>query len=439
MTYTHNDSDNTLTSLYKTMQYGPSDLPEIRVAARLTTGSSPDIGGGGNINTGVDAFGRLRVSSPYTLFDSQNRYAVNSKFSFDAVSGGSTLLLQNESTVELSVSDVSGSRVYAESKRVFPYQPGKSLLIYTTFVFAEPKENLRQRVGYFGTQNGIFLEQVGSDVHICKRSFTTGAAVDTAIAQENWNVDKMDGSGPSGIELDLTKAQIFFIDIEWLGVGSVRTGFVINGNYYITHIFNHANHVTSVYMSTACLPVRYEIENTSATTGSSNMKMICSSVISEGGFNPTGAIFSASTGTTAKRLSTAGVFYPVVSIRLNSNRLDAVVQPVQADILSPSVNYYRWEVRFNPTLTGANWQAHENGTVDYDVTATAVTGGITVASGYASSRELTNLGDGDNFALQIGRSLAGVSDVITLCLAATSANADVLAGIGWKETVPSFQ
>ena len=192
-------------------------------------------------------------------------------------------------------------------------------------------------------------------------------------------------------------------------------------------------------MSTACLPVRYEIENTSATTGSSNMKMICSSVISEGGFNPTGAIFSASTGTTAKRLSTAGVFYPVVSIRLNSNRLDAVVQPVQADILSPSVNYYRWEVRFNPTLTGANWQLHENGTVDYDVTATAVTGGITVASGYASSRELTNLGDGDNFALQIGRSLAGVSDVITLCLAATSSNADVLAGVGWKETVPSFQ
>jgi hypothetical protein len=143
---------------------------------------------------------------------------------------------------------------------------------------------------------------------------------------------------------------------------------------------------------------------------------------------------AAGTGTTQKRLSSANTYYPIVSIRLNSSRLDSIVVPRQIDVLSPSVNYYRWVLLENATLTGATWATTSpSGTVDIDLAATAITGGIEIQSGYASSRELTQLSNVDFFQYQIGRTLAGVSDTVTLALAATANNADVLAELGWQE------
>jgi hypothetical protein len=124
-------------------------------------------------------------------------------------------------------------------------------LILNTFVFNEAKTGLRQRVGYFGANNGIFLEQDGTTVNLVKRSYISGSVVDTKVAQASWNGDKLNGTGDSGLTLDLTKSQIFWIDVEWLGVGSVRCGFIINGEYYVAHTFHHANVLDSVYMTTA--------------------------------------------------------------------------------------------------------------------------------------------------------------------------------------------
>jgi hypothetical protein len=427
--YQHPD-DLKLFNLHQTMQYNPLGQPEIRVAARFGAGGDPAVGGGGNINASTDAFGRLRVSSPYTLFDSQNRYRLNDKFSYGASGSGSATYLPNESSVRLSCS--GAGNVIAESKRVFAYQPGKSLLIYNTFVFNQPTAGVTQRVGYFGAQNGIYLELENTTLKIVRRSSTSGSVIDTAVSQSNWNVDKMDGTGPSGLIIDISKAQILFIDIEWLGVGSVRTGFVINGNYYITHVFNHANLLDGVYMTTARLPIRYEI---SSTGPNANMKQICSSVISEGGYNAANVTETAGLGTSTKRLTTLGTYYPMVSIRLNANRLDSIVLPRQVDVLSPTVNYYRWVLVSNATLIGATWAGiSSTGTVDYDIASTGMSGGVEIQSGYISSREMAQLG-ADAFQFQLGRSVAGISDTVTLALSATANNADVLAQIGWEEIV----
>ena len=386
----------------------------------------------------ADAFGRLRVSEPFTLFDTNSRYYDHQQFS-SAINGtGNVTYVEAQSSFQLSVGSSSGDSVIRETMKVFPYQPGKSQLTLLTFCMNTPKTNLRQRVGLFGANDGVFFENDGTFNYMVIRSGSTG--VEERVRQDAWNGDRLTGLGgasnPSGITLYPDRTQIYFADVEWLGVGTVRVGFIINGVYITCHSFNHANQPgnTKVYMTTATLPIRYEITNAGATSGASMMTQICSTVISEGGYNSFGTTQTAGTGTTQKRLTNSGTYYPIVSIRLAPTRLDSIVFPRQIDVLSPSVNYYRWTLLQNPTLTGATWTGTSpTGTVQYDLGATAVTGGIEIQTGYASARELTQLSAVDFFQFQLGRTLAGVSDVVTLAIAATANNADVLAELGWQE------
>jgi hypothetical protein len=423
---------------------GITSLPSIQanvtggnINANVTQGTDPwhvdgnvTITGTSTFTLGTgstDAFGRLRVSEPYTLYDSKSRYYDHNEFSSSTSTGGNVVYNANSSTFELNVSGSNGSSVIRETKRVFPYQPGKSLLVLSTFCMNTPKTNLRQRAGYFTTNNGIYFENDGTYNYLVIRSYSSGALVEDRKRQDAWD-------NPF-LALQVDRTQIFWTDIEWLGVGSVRCGFVVNGAYVLCHTFHHANVAgnTTTYMTTATLPVRYEITNTAGTTGASVMRQICSTVISEGGYNAFTYSETAGRGTSVLRLSSSGTYYPVVSIRLDSTRLDAIVLPRQVDVLSPTVNYYRWKLMLNPTLTGADWAGHSSsGTVEYDIAATAISGGIELQAGYVSSRELSELG-ADAFAFQLGRTLAGVSDIVTLAMAATSNNADVLAQIGWQE------
>ena len=233
----------------------------------------------------VDAFGRLVVSTPFTLFDSQNRYAADNQFDTAITGGGSTTFLPNEATVRMNVGTASGDEVVRQTFRSFPYQPGKGLTVLATFVMNGPKAGLRQRVGYFNTGNGAFLQRDGTTVSFVLRSSsipTPGTPSDiNTVNQADWNVDPMDGTGPSGRVLDLTKDQILYMDFEWLGTGDVRCGFYVDGEPAICHIFHNDNVNTAVYMTTAILPVRYEVTNTAVTASASFFKQVCSSVLSK--------------------------------------------------------------------------------------------------------------------------------------------------------------
>jgi hypothetical protein len=211
---------------------------------------------------------------PLTLFDSSHRYRDNNLWASKATGVGATYSFDtNAGLINLGVGTASGVEVVRETTKVFSYQPGKSLLIMSTFVMNSPKSNLRQRVGYGGTTNGIYLELDGSTLNFVERNSVTGILSEIRVPQSQWNIDTV-GAGalnPSGITSDITKAQIFYTDIEWLGLGTVRVGFVINGQFIHCHSFHHANLITSTYMTTASLPLRYEITNTGITTSSSTM------------------------------------------------------------------------------------------------------------------------------------------------------------------------
>ena len=238
------------------------------------------------------------------------------------------------------------------------------------------------------------------------------------VNQADWNGDKLDGTGTSGITLDTSKAQILWIDFEWLGVGSVRCGFIINGQYIICHTFNNANDLDKVYMTTAILPVRYEIKATGATSGAATLKQVCSSVISEGGYQQINANLFARRTTVLTGITTT--FVPLVSIRLASDSLGAVVLPQAIQVYPTTTQNYEVAMFKNPTLTGASWNTTTFNHVDYDVTATAVSGGTMVLQNYVSSatqgRSVSVTQAGYNFDLQLGASLAGVGDVMTLAV-----------------------
>lgn len=393
----------------------------------------------------VDAFGRARTSNPFTLFESFHRYQDNGRITqSNSATGAASTHNANAGLIECTLDNASGSFLYRESSRVFAYQPGKSLQILQTFCMAPPKTNLRQRYGYFGTQNGFYLEQDGTTINFVKRSSVTGSLVETRIPQSQWNLDKLDGTGPSKLTLDLTKAQILFHDVEWLGVGSVRAGFIIDGKMIHCHSWHHSNIITSTYMTTACLPVRAEIENTGVTSGSSTLKIICSSVISEGGFEPKGRPRAVSIPVTSPiDIPTAGTFVPIISIRLKDTRQDAIVFLRSVVFFGVSNNTsYRWKLVSGPTLTGASWQsAGTDSSVEYDISATALTGGIdnrieylNVSSG--SGAALNQIDPSDIFRYQLERNSFLTSNKgIVFTLAATGAanGNDAVGAIQWEE------
>jgi hypothetical protein len=406
----------------------------------VTTPSPIPISIGG---TNVDAFGRVRVSNPLTLFDSSHRYADNNLWANSITGTAAATFSADEGLVNLTVGTANGDQIIRETIKVFSYQPGKSLLVMSTFVFGTAKANLRQRVGYYGAANGLYFERDGLNLYFVERSSVTGALTNTRVAQADWNQDPLDGTGPSGITLDASKAQILYMDIEWLGLGTCRMGFIIDGVFVPAHNFNHANLVTTTYITTASLPLRYEMTNTAATASASTLKQVCSTVISEGGYELRGAQLSAGNTITAPTtLTTAGTFYPVVSIRLKSTRLDGIVILTAVSLLGITNNAnYKWEVVASGTTTGGTWvSAGTNSAVEYNITGTAFTvgtGRILATGFFQGSNQGSNSVDilkEALFASQLERDpFTATAYELTLACTSASNGDQILASMDWEE------
>lgn len=279
-----------------------------------------------------DAFGRLRTADPFTLGDYKHLYAIDPSFLDSTANGGSVVFSGNTASATLSTNNSTSSVSIHQTKFYHSYQPGKSQVIFSSVVFGYAQQNVTKRTGYFDERDGIYFEQVGSNtsngtdngtLNFVIRSFTTGSAVETDVGsykrrvpQSEWNIDPCDGTGASGFNINTSKTQLVYIDFQWLGVGRVRVGFVHNGAIVLAHEYYHSNILDEVYLSNPNLPVRCEIRNTGTTSGGS-MKQICSSVISEGGYNEAGVDWSVygNARTTATPSATP---LPLIALRLKS-------------------------------------------------------------------------------------------------------------------------
>ena len=388
----------------------------------------------------IDAFARLRVSNPETLFDSKQLYDNNPLFWDDAeVTGGGTTSVHSSDTA----STVMGVAATTAGKRVrqtfmsFNYQPGKSQLILMTGTLDKSGggTGITRSFGQFNDKNGIFLKDDEGVYTAVIRSFTSGAAVDTEVVQSAWNLDAMDGTGESGITLDFTKSQILMFDYEWLGVGRVRFGFVINGIPVYVHEFNHANILSGVFMSVPNLPLRYEIEN-DGTGAASTLEQICASVMTEGGNQELGRLGYKSTEGTHLDANTANVLYALIGLRLKSSNIGAVVKEISASFVAATPDAFEWVLLSNPTVAGAFTYVDEaNSAVQVAIGATAntVTGGRQIIGGFAA--EQSSVTNPIVNASYIGAAIDGTLDEIVLCIRPLSTNLDIDGGITWRELV----
>lgn len=382
----------------------------------------------------IDAFGRWRVSAISTLFDSKQVFD-NLPLLYDdqEVSGGGTGSTHdpNKAATVMSVSaNTAGKRVRQTFMR-FNYQPGKSQLILCTGVLGSGGAGISAAMGYFDDQNGLFARSHNGVAQFVKRSYYTGSVVDTAVNQADWNIDTFDGNGPSGITLDPTKAQILFIDFEWLGVGRVRMGWVVDGKIYYCHEFLHSNVVAGVYMSTPNLPIRYEIAN-DGTGGAATLEHICSSVMSEGGVQNNGYLRHKDSGAITGLANTAA--YAIMGGRLKTTHLGATVLVENISIIGSANDQAHWELRIGGTVAGTFTYADVTNSavqVATGASTNTVTGGTEIDGGYFTTQQ------GVQFtvpnALHLGANIAGTPQEWQLVVIPITNNISVRASVTWRE------
>lgn len=340
-------------------------------------------------SAGRDAFGRDRVSELAGQFDSQSQYDDHRLFWQNKITNNSGFAtgthLPNESAVKLTVG--ANDSIIRQSRGYQRYQPGKGQFILMTWAGMSPNSEITRRGGYFDGDNGIFFELNASTSRFVLRSKATGAVVDTQVDQSDWNLDKLNGAGSSGFNLDVTTSQILVIDLEWLGVGRVRCGFVIDGRIVYCHQFLNANINPTVYMTTANLPVRYEIEATSMATGTHSYTAICSQVSSEGGFeNERGIPFAVSNGGSLLATTTRR---PIISIRPKATFNSVVnrgrIELEEFSIYSQDQDVF-YEIVYGGTLTGASFASVADDSItERDISATAISGGLVIRDGYQAA------------------------------------------------------
>lgn len=417
---------------------GTTQYLEVEGAGTSANPFRPVNTGSYNDSASIDAFARLRVSNPQTLFDSKQIHDKQPLFWDDVEALGSgTNSVYNQATAS-TVLSVDASTIGKRIKQTFMrfnYQTGKSQLVLMTFTLDNlgGGTDIIRCAGQYDDDNGIFLKDDEGTIKWVIRSSTTGSAVDTEVAQASWNLDVMDGTGKSGITLDFTKSQILFFDYEWLGVGRVRCGFVIDGIPIYTHQFLNANVLAGVYMTTPNLPLRYEIEN-QGTGVASEIETICASIMSEGGNQDIGVLRYKSTEGTHLDANTADQLYALMGIRLKNGYLGTIVKEVSASLVAATTDNYEWVLIMNPTVAGTfTYNAETNSAIEVAIGATAntVSGGTALIGGFGSgdssiSQALSN-------AIRLGADISNTPDELVLCVRPLSANLDIDGGLTWRE------
>lgn len=388
----------------------------------------------------VAGFSRLRVASPFALFDSQ--HVLDSQpFSWETNTalGGVATFLPNEASMSLTVGPSSGSLCQRRSRERFRYQAARSHQVISTGVLGSSTLNVVQKIGYYDNLNGVYFQQSEFGLAVVLRSSTSGSPIETLVNQSDWNVDSFDGTGPSGIQLDPTKANIFYIEFEWLGAGVVRMGFSVNGVIYICHRFLNTNDIDSVYMGSGSLPCTYEIFTIGPIVGTVLMKQICTSVLSEGGQPLVPFRATAGTGTTPVVVGTGQ--HPIIIIRpsllFNGITNRAHVYPYAIDIVPLGNQPIQVQAVFNPTIIGTpTWVSTSSFSgIEYTTTSgLTISGGVPVVSIFANSGEVRHQALDNTTPHALVLDSTGTIQT-TLAIVGTSLEGEtpVCGSINWKE------
>lgn len=388
-----------------------------------------------------DMFRRLRVSNPQTVFDSKQLKDNQPLFWDDAAtsgSGTSSTYNTNQASTTIAVSNLTAGTRVRQTFRRFNYQPGKSQFIMMTGVLGAAATGITARIGQFDGNNGLFFEQISTGIGLVRRTNVTSTPTDNRVAQASWNGDKLDGTGASGMTVDWSKTQIFWIAYEWLGVGSAAFGVVHNGQFITCHTMHHNNSLTTVYMSTPNLPLRYEIAN-GGTGGAASLTHICCTIMSEGGVEEVGMQRGLTRGSTVMQTSNDANIYGLIALRIQSSYFSAHIHVSNISIVCTSTSAYNWYLILNPTPSASPaFTAVTNSSIEANttMTATTLTGGTVIQCGTSlqTNDGGTNVIGPQDIAL--GSNIAGTADVMYLAVQrVTGTSESFYASINYREII----
>jgi hypothetical protein len=385
---------------------------------------------------GYTPFGRIRTADAFNVFEATFPFDKRSLvFNEVVATGGTNTWITNKKAIDLAVTTTSGSSVIVQSNQRVRYNPAQSVSVQISANANTPLANNRKRLGQFDANNGLFFEFSGITPQVVIRSSTTGSIVDTAITQANWNIDKFDGTGASGITLDFSKHQLFIIEYGWQGIASVRFGFYLNGQVRYCHSVSSSNVLTTAYMQTANLPIRLENTNTGTAASISTISCNCIVVKNEGIPIDRGGIVRTFVNNVVKTVSANPTFTPVLSVRLSSASITGIAEILNSSIYGQTADDIAWKIIINTSLTGSTF-ATTVGYLQIDTAATALTGGTDVTSGFIKQGTDSGILSLEAFKYAntlLGATQAGVADILTLAASSRATTADVTSAITWRE------
>jgi hypothetical protein len=447
---------------------GPTGTTDLNIVSRLETNSAGPVGSIDNLYSNtqdsmMDAFNKLRVSNPFTLIDVKvpgqtgGNDFVNSNLNLCYSSTGNYTNTPNLGFMTLSGTGV-GKQIN-QTRKYNTYQPGKSTLVLLTGIIqpevTDTPSQYIGRFGYFDSKNGLFFACDGNgDISVNVRN---EGDLDISIPQSDWNVDKMNGNGNSGFNLDFSKTQLFVIDFEWLGIGRIRFGFYVYGKIYYCHQVNNINVLDKPYMKTANLPIRYELEGISGALGTASIRQICATSISEGGYNPIGHPFSF--GLTGTISTNQTEFRPLFALSgLNrvsgqtGNYYHQNIIPTSFSIVDTSNNnasLIRARMFLSPTdLTLTNGSISWKQTSSYSIASIGTFSGVNttinspttnffnVYQDIVAGRSFVNLTDLTqvfNYFFHITSDINNNANILVFEALGLSANTSLYATLNWQE------
>lgn len=387
-----------------------------------------------------DAFGRLRVSEQVTLLEYSSGINLGfSRYMAKKEVGNATITLasSNNPSTALNVTTASGDKAIIQTRRRVEYNKGHSQLIYIVGKLASGETNLIQRIGYFCNTHGIFFEYNGTTMYAVVRSSVSGSVVDTKIAQSNWNIDTLDGNGPSGLTATWDERQtIFVMDFGWLSALGVRYYIVIGGETVLVHQQYYSNQLSVPYMDSGMAPIRLEIETTGSISSSKTMTLTCASVKTEGKPMQFGKLRVVDTATGVVTVPKRGNIV-AAGIKLKNNAIKGSMQPISFNILPTSGNgFLYYTVIYNPTLSGDTWM---DGSGIHQVLTNNPTwsGGSIINSGYLAMGNKNHISTGldanINPDLYIGSDIDENPDAIVIVFYGIASASDVLFSGAFRE------
>jgi hypothetical protein len=417
-------------------------------------------------NLYVDAFGRLKVTDTTTIFTLHHALGQKTLYmDMKTVGTGESYLDTDISSFVLKVNDV-GDRVVYQTRQYYSYVPGHSRIVYMTGVLQVTTDpGVRSRFGTYdnaydkigdvstaqdgsvGTQtiwgNGHFIEFYNNILYFVERTSTRGTEQsDYRIPQSGWNLDTLDGNGPSGITIDPSKALLLIIETSWLGVNIVKMGFKVGVSLVWCHVWEH-NNLQVPYIRYAKLPIRYEIENVSAADTSCSMRSMCASVQIEGDQDDNNSVrgINLSYCDDSERFVLKGDWFPIFSIRLSSASLRRTIAITSLNI-NTGTRGIKWRLVLNPVLIDPNWTtflSHPDSQAEFDV-STEICGKVdgslvgfpfesgTVGPDFTMYYDISSSSD-----ITLNADIAGNSDIICLQACGISNTAKFSYTINWQE------